>query len=252
MLKPSIKSVEGVTLIGLVSLCGLFVHELITGVKIQVPTDELLKQAKTVSDIVAVYNAGPPITDYLARYGTVGGILTFLYKVYTDFTAWRSRLKAQEMQTKIERIQEIPAEDVHPVVESKRKPIPPEAVGVIVLCFLLAGSLPSYAATAKFSWLPNSEPDLAGYKVKWGESSGNYTHEYDCHKPGTQSDGRVYCTVDGVPETLSYFACFAYDAAGGESDASNELSVDIVPSAPQNFTIIFPAGAVMTVQNPNQ
>jgi hypothetical protein len=66
------------------------------------------------------------------------------------------------------------------------------------------------------TWDPNPEPDLDGYKIYYGETSGNYTNVIDVGNTET-------CTVNGlVPGETYYFSATAY-RAGLESDFSNEL-----------------------------
>ena len=60
--------------------------------------------------------------------------------------------------------------------------------------------------------------DLAGYRLYYGTSSGNYTHVIDV---GNVTEYTVYNLKSGV----YYFAVTAYDVAGNESDFSNEISV---------------------------
>jgi hypothetical protein len=66
-------------------------------------------------------------------------------------------------------------------------------------------------------WDPNLEPDLGGYKLHYGTSSGIYTRSVDA---GNE-------TTINVPELVSgftyYFVVTAYNDAGVESPPSNEV-----------------------------
>lgn len=107
-----------------------------------------------------------------------------------------------------------------------------------ITAVLLVGFAPmAFCAEATFSWLPNSETNLAGYKIHYGTAPGVYDSEFDVGLPATNSDGRVYGTVQGLPtgETL-YFAATAYDDDGVGSDFSTEVMVRIKLSAPKDFT----------------
>ena len=74
----------------------------------------------------------------------------------------------------------------------------------------LSGS--SYAVT--LAWDANSEPDLAGYKIHYGTSPGNYQFVEDV--------GNVtQATLD--IQSGSYVAATAYDTDGNESAYSNEI-----------------------------
>jgi len=106
---------------------------------------------------------------------------------------------------------------------------------VVIFAMLVARD--ASAMDGKFSWLPNKEADLAGYKIHYGTASGQYEHVVDCGLPETV-DGRVTYTVPNIPDDLTYFAAAAYDNKGHESDYSNEISYDPVPSAPADFKAI--------------
>ena len=72
-------------------------------------------------------------------------------------------------------------------------------------------------AQVTHEWDPNTEPDLAGYKLYYGTSSGNYPNVIDV---GNQ----VTYTVTGlIPGETYYFSVTAYNTSGYESDYSNEI-----------------------------
>lgn len=85
-----------------------------------------------------------------------------------------------------------------------------------------------HAEGASFSWLPNSETDLAGYKIHYGAATREYTEVKDCGLPDTEN-GRVACQIEVVPDGNTYFAATAYDQSGGESDYSDEVVFDPPP-----------------------
>jgi hypothetical protein len=62
--------------------------------------------------------------------------------------------------------------------------------------------------------------DLAGYKLYYGTSSGNYNVAIDAGKVTTFK-------VDGLSPITYYFAVTAYDSSGNESNYSNEVSKTI-------------------------
>lgn len=63
----------------------------------------------------------------------------------------------------------------------------------------------------------SSLTDLAGYKLHFGTSSGNYTHHIRLDNPGISS----YVIENLVPDTY-YIAATAFNQDGIESDYSNE------------------------------
>ena len=79
----------------------------------------------------------------------------------------------------------------------------------------------AYAASVDLEWDPNTEPELAGYKIYWGTASGNYTSSKDAGKTPT-------CTVTGLDEGKTYyFAATAYDGSSNESGYSNQISYKV-------------------------
>jgi len=68
------------------------------------------------------------------------------------------------------------------------------------------------------AWDPNTEPDLAGYKIYYGASSGTYTANVDVGNVTTY-------TVTGLtPGVTYYFVATAHDNFGNESGYSNEVN----------------------------
>jgi hypothetical protein len=86
---------------------------------------------------------------------------------------------------------------------------------------LLLTAVPIDAAQVKLAWNANTEPTLAGYKVYYGVSSGNYTSVVDAGL-------KTKCVVSGLKEGKTYyFAATAYDRSGNESDFSKEISYTV-------------------------
>ncbi len=68
-------------------------------------------------------------------------------------------------------------------------------------------------------WLPNAEPDLAGYIIHYGTASRSYSY--------TATVGMATShTVENLQQGREYFfAVTAYDTAGNESHFSDEVSI---------------------------
>ena len=74
-----------------------------------------------------------------------------------------------------------------------------------------------HAAAVDLEWDANTEPELAGYKIHWGISDGQYTSSKDVGNTTT-------CTITGLDEGKTYyFAATAYDGGQTESDYSNQV-----------------------------
>lgn len=81
-----------------------------------------------------------------------------------------------------------------------------------------------------FSWAPNNESDLAGYKIHFGPQSGTYARTIDLR------DVHNYTLKRLDSATTYYVALTAYDKSGNQSQYSVELTarakgLDIVPPA---------------------
>jgi len=93
-------------------------------------------------------------------------------------------------------------------------------LGFEILVCIIIGAVASnaLAAQATLAWDPNTESDLAGYRIHYGTVSGSYTVHTDVHNVTTY-------TVTGLTAGQTYFfAATAYDASGNESGYSNPVS----------------------------
>ncbi len=90
------------------------------------------------------------------------------------------------------------------------------------------------------AWDANTESDLAGYIVHYGNSSGSYTNAIDVGNVTLMSVSNL---VEGA---TYYFVVTAYNTSGLESDPSNEVSYRIpstndaflLPRSVQGFCIL--------------
>jgi hypothetical protein len=96
-------------------------------------------------------------------------------------------------------------------------------VALLMLCFAAASS---QAAQAGFSWLPNPEPNLAGYKIHYGTTSRNYTSVIEVGLPALV-DGRVHGNVDGLQEGQTYYFAATAFTATEESGYSTEVEYTV-------------------------
>jgi len=92
---------------------------------------------------------------------------------------------------------------------------------LIVILFQFSGI--SHSAEVTLEWDPNTEPDLAGYRIYYGFESENYTYTIDV---GNQTS---YTVPDLESDRLYYFAATSYDVYNNESEFSEEVSY-LVPS----------------------
>jgi fibronectin type 3 domain-containing protein len=89
---------------------------------------------------------------------------------------------------------------------------------LLIICGIVLFSSPALAAHLDLAWHPNTEPDLAGYRVYYGTISGDYTDYIDV---AGSTSVRI---TDLVDDTEYFVALTAYDIDGNESDFSGEVS----------------------------
>lgn len=121
------------------------------------------------------------------------------------------------------------------------------AAAIVCLLCVLAPAAWGAGASVTLEWDPNSEADLAGYKMYYGNSprpadatrAGNpYPNTIDV------KNVTVY-TVAGLGNGNWCFAATAYNTGGAESEFSNEVctSLNVPPGVPSTLRIT----AVVTV-----
>ena len=87
------------------------------------------------------------------------------------------------------------------------------------------------AGQATLSWLPNTEPNLAGYKVYFGQASRTYQAPVDVANS-------IGYTLTGLQEgVVYYFAVTAYNS-GGESAFSSEVSLLVTDTTPPAISAV--------------
>lgn len=95
-------------------------------------------------------------------------------------------------------------------------------LGILIgLSLLLGVPMAAQADSVSLAWDPNTEPDLAGYKLYMGTSPGTYSQIFDV--------GHVtsYAVSNLVAGDTYYFVLTAYDIYANESGFSPEISTTI-------------------------
>lgn len=101
----------------------------------------------------------------------------------------------------------------------------------ILIASLFAGFEPAQAASLDVSWASNTEADLAGYRLRLGTISGQYTQT-------VEAGSATSAQIDDIQiDTTYYLAVFAYDQAGNESAPSPEVSARVT-STPDSMPVI--------------
>ena len=92
------------------------------------------------------------------------------------------------------------------------------------------------AADVSLQWDASPSPEVAGYRIYFGVASGTYTNAVSV---GTVTTATISGLVTG---TKYYFAATAFDAAGDESEFSNEASHTVGsstrPAPPTNLRVV--------------
>ena len=130
-------------------------------------------------------------------------------------------------------------------IVSGAKKLPRNLLFFSALLLVLLISVWARAEQVTLAWDPNTESDLAGYRIHHGTASGSYSVHIDVNKVTTY-------TVTGLTAGQTYyFAATAYDASGNESGYSNSVSY-AVPGAAVNgapTTPATPSGAAGALVN---
>ncbi|GEM_PF-6930885 len=104
-----------------------------------------------------------------------------------------------------------------PGVRMKKNKLP--GVFALVLFIFLYCSSFAGAVVVGLSWHPNTEPDLAGYKLYYGSESHTYNHVLDIGKTNSYS-----LSLPDSSQSL-YVALTAYDVERNESAYSQEVII---------------------------
>ena len=99
-------------------------------------------------------------------------------------------------------------------------------IGIILGGMLLLAQDASANQSVSFAWMPNSEPDVAGYKVYYGVASRSYSNAVDA---GNATTATVSNLATG---TTYYFALVAYNTLGVQSAYTSELVYSVPGAAP--------------------
>lgn len=98
---------------------------------------------------------------------------------------------------------------------------PAGAIFYILVLYLLCIPGMLCASSLKISWNPNTESDLGGYRVYYGNAARDYDYALNV---GSSTS----VTIDGFLEGYTYYiAVTAYDYSGNESSFSREVSVSV-------------------------
>lgn len=89
---------------------------------------------------------------------------------------------------------------------------------LFALVFCLMGLEKAHATDLVLDWNASSSPNVTGYYVYYGTTSGIYSYKVDA------GNGTTLTITNLAPGTTYYFAATAYDADGDESAYSSEVS----------------------------
>jgi hypothetical protein len=101
---------------------------------------------------------------------------------------------------------------------------------IVGFCFFPLHETIAADCTETFSWLPNSESNIAGYRIYYGQTHGGpYPNVVNVGKPEPVDD-RIYGQVAELTcGQQYYFVCTAVDDTGSESAYSDQI--ELIPCA---------------------
>jgi hypothetical protein len=97
---------------------------------------------------------------------------------------------------------------------------------LLLLLAILSLLVPAaHAGQVTVAWDPNPEPEVAGYKIYYGTTAGNYTSSLD-------AGSATSILISGLQDGATYFfSAVAYDASNNESGFSNEITYAVPAGA---------------------
>lgn len=114
-------------------------------------------------------------------------------------------------------------------------------LAILLGFLLLLGVSSSWGGQVIFEWDPNTEEDLAGYRLYQSTTSGEYTFGEE-NAIGDIPAGTETFTLQSGEDGTFYWVATAYDTAGNESGPSNEVTADLNFKPPSP-----PAGCVLRI-----
>ena len=106
---------------------------------------------------------------------------------------------------------------------------------------ILLSATVTFAAdcTERFSWLPNTEADVAGYKIHYGLTDGGpYPDSVDVGNL-RPIDGRIVADLSAFACDEHYYVVVnAYNSAGLESDYSTQVELLVTAPADEPYPIL--------------
>lgn len=119
---------------------------------------------------------------------------------------------------------------------------------ILLLFLLLVLAAPAAADTqVTFTWDPNTEPDLAGYRLYQSRIS----EDYDFTSPIAEIPAGTQTAVATCADGTFYWVLTAFDTVGNESLPSNEVMATLdstAPAGPTGFTI--QATVIIRIETP--
>lgn len=114
-------------------------------------------------------------------------------------------------------------------------------LATVAMAVLLWAPHAQAAQTVTLAWNPGSASGIAGYRVHYGTSSGNYTQTSDV---GNTTTATVASLTGG---TTYFFAVTDYNSAGTESSPSNEVTFTASASASATASLFSASATPATV-----
>jgi hypothetical protein len=115
---------------------------------------------------------------------------------------------------------------------------------VLFATLIFASAQTTLASILRFGWDPSSDPNITGYNVSYGTTSGLYTQNLDT---GSSTSATV---TSLTPSTTYYFIVTAYNSIGLPSLPSNEIAITTPPNIPPTVTLTSPSAGQTFSQSP--
>lgn len=106
---------------------------------------------------------------------------------------------------------------------------------LMCLSLIFCVSINAAAQSVSLAWDANTEPDIAGYRLYYSTTSGQYTTNKMIEVLGINTTQATVALIRLTSGRTNFFVCTAFNTSGQESDYSNEVAYYV------------PAGTVYTL-----
>jgi len=178
----------------------------------------------------------------MARGVTKALVVGMKDKIARECRAQKSRVITLDIQwSKESRREVLVAQAVCEIINAAGRQIKYRMLGLIFFAVVFAQLQVFAVQNVTLTWNPSNDPNVAGYNVYYGGTSGVYTNEISV---GSATNVTISGLVEGA---TYYFAATTHNNAGLESSFSSEASYSVPAPAVLSLKTIMTGGIMTSV-----